>query len=112
MIAKPIALLLLLTAVPLGGCVAGIAASAAGMAVRSAQAERQGNRHLQPLARTACSAHAAQFGTVHIIDVEQRSAGTVIVWGTVADASGRRSFECAFTHRIAGFKLRAIKTQN
>jgi len=100
---------LLLLALPLGGCAAGLAASAAGMAVRSAKGEPQSNQHLQPAARSACTAHAAQFGTVRIIDVEQRSAGKIIVWGTVTGAAQRRSFECAFTDRIAGFKLQLIK---
>ncbi len=102
---------LLLLVLPLGGCVAGVAASAAGMAIRSAQGEPQSNQHLQPTARAACSAHAAQYGAVHIIDVEQRSAGRIVVWGTVTSVTERRSFECAFTDRIAGFKLRAIKAR-
>ncbi len=80
------------------------------MAIRSAKGEPQTNQHLQPTAQSACSAHAAKFGTVRIIDVEQRSPGKIIVWGTVTDATQRRSFECAFTDRIAGFKLQAIKT--
>lgn len=108
----PRLVVLLLMAMPLGGCVAGIAASAAGMAIQNAKRDRQDTSHLQPMARSACSAHAAQHGEVHIIDVEQRSAGRIIVWGTVTDASGRRSFECAFTDRVAGFKLRAIRMQN
>jgi hypothetical protein len=103
---------LLILSLPLGGCVAGMAASAAGMAIRSAQGEPQSNRHLQPTARTACSAHAAQFGTVHIIDVEQRSVGKIVVWGTVTDAKERRSFECAFTDKVTGFKLRPIAARN
>ena len=103
--------LLLLLAVPLAGCVASLAASAASMAIRSAQGEPQSNRHLQPAARTACSAHAAQYGTVHIIDVEQRSVGKIVVWGTVTAAGQRRSFECAFTDKVAGFRLREIRAQ-
>lgn len=100
---------LLLLGLSLGGCVAGIAASAAGMAVRGAQGEPQSNAHLQPAARAACSAHAARFGAVHVIDVEQRSADRIIVWGTVADARERRSFECGFRDRITTFKLRPIR---
>lgn len=103
---------LLLLAFPLGGCAATIAASAAGMAIRGAQGESQSNRHLQPAARAACSAHAAQYGAVHIIDVEQRSAGKIVVWGTVTDARERRSFECAFTDRVSAFKLRSIEAQS
>lgn len=95
-------------ALALGGCVAGVAASAAGMAVRSAQGKPQSNEHLQPTARAACSAQAAQHGQVHIIDVEQRRVDRIVVWGTVTDAKQRRSFECGFTDRIAYFTLRPI----
>ncbi len=100
---------LLLLGLPLGGCVAGIAANAAGMAIRSAQGEPQSNAHLQPTARSACGDYAARFGAAHIIDVEQRSASRMIVWGTVTSATERRSFQCTFTDRIKGFKLRAIR---
>jgi hypothetical protein len=102
---------ILLMALPLGGCAAAIAASAANMAVQGARGEPQGNRHLQPAAREACSAHAGQYGDVHIIDVEQRAVNRIVVWGTVGDANQRRSFQCTFTDRITGFTLRAIKPQ-
>ncbi|HUG45821.1 MAG TPA: hypothetical protein VMK31_04820 [Sphingomicrobium sp.] len=104
---KVIAILLL--AYPLGGCAAAIAASAASMAVRGVQGTPQSNRHLQPAAREACSAHAGQYGAVHIIDVEQRNVGRIVVWGTVTDATERRSFQCRFTDRITRFTLRGIK---
>jgi hypothetical protein len=99
-------------ALPLGGCVASMAASAASMAIQSAQPRAQSNAHLKPAATEACSARAAQHGTVHIIDVEQRSVGRMIVWGTVTDAVQRRSFECHFTNAVADFKLRAIRTRS
>ena len=92
----------------LGGCVAGIASSAVGMAVRGARGEPQGNQHLQPAAAEACSAHAAHYGAVHVIDVEQRTTSKVIVWGTVDDGKQRRSFECSYGTKITGFTLRAI----
>jgi hypothetical protein len=101
----------LLLTLPLGGCVGAMAASAAGMAIRGAQGEPQSNRHLQPAARTACSAHAAQYGAVHIIDVQQSSVAKITVWGTVTNAKERQSFECAFTDKLAGFKLRPISAQ-
>jgi hypothetical protein len=90
------------------GCVAGLAASAVSMAARGAQGEPQSNEHLKPVAQQTCSAHAVQFGTVHIIDVEQRSPAKIVVWGTVTSMSARRSFECTYTTKIVGFKLRAI----
>jgi len=100
--------LLVGSAPALGGCVAGIAASAASMVARSARGEPQNNEHLQPTAAQACSAHASQYGTVHIIDVQQQTTSKIIVWGTVDDGKGRRSFECSYGTKITGFKLRAI----
>lgn len=92
----------------LGGCVAGMAASAVSMAARSARGEPASNEHLQPTARQACTERAAQHGTVHIIDVQQRAPSKIIVWGTVDDGKERRSFECGFGTKITGFKLRGI----
>ena len=105
---RTVALPLLAAALALGGCVAGIASSAVGMAVRSAQGEAQANQHLQPNARAACTAQASQYGAVRVIDVQQSSASKIIVWGTVGEGAARRSFECAFGTRVTGFKLRAI----
>jgi hypothetical protein len=93
---------------PLGGCVAGMAASAVGMAVSGARGQPAGNAQLKPAASAACTARAAPFGTVHIIDVEQHTTSKIIVWGTVDDGKQRRSFECAFGTAITGFKLRPI----
>jgi hypothetical protein len=92
----------------LGGCVAGMAANAVAMAAASARGEPQSNRHLQPVAQQACTAHAASYGTVLIIDVQQRSTSRIIVWGTVDDGKQRRSFECGFGTSITSFKLRPI----
>ena len=103
------ALCLAASALALGGCVAGMAASAIGMAARSAQGQAATNEHRKPEAATACTARASPYGTVRIIDVEQRSASKIIVWDTVDDGKQRRSFECAFGTLITGFKLRAIK---
>lgn len=103
--------LLAAASVPLGGCVAGLAVSAAGMAIRSAQGEPESNRHLQPAAKAACTDHASGYGSVHVIDVQQAAVDRIIVWGTVENGGERRSFECRFTDRIAAFKLREIRVQ-
>lgn len=104
-------LALLATLVPaVGGCVASMAASAIGMAARSAKGAPVGNEGLQPQARTACEDHAARYGPVQIIDVEQRSIDRIVVWGTISTATGRDSFECHFGTRITGFKRRTIAT--
>ena len=100
--------LLAAAALPLGGCAAAIAANAAGMLASSARGREAGNAHLAPAATRACSERAAPHGAVHIIDVEQRSASKLIVWGTVDDGRQKRSFECTFGTEITGFKLRAI----
>ena len=102
-------LLLLAAAMPaLSGCVAGMAASAIGMAARSARGTPVGNEALQPQARAACEAQAARYGTVHIIDVEQHRVDRIIVWGTVETATGKQSFQCDFGTQITGFKLRPV----
>jgi hypothetical protein len=95
----------------LGGCVAGMAMSAAGMVAQSAQGRQSSNAGLQPQAREACTAQAAKYGTVHVIDVEQHSTIRIIVWGAVETAQGRQSFECDFGRQITGFKLRPITLQ-
>lgn len=92
----------------LGGCVAGMAVSAAGLAARSARGAPRSNESLQPEARKSCEAYAARYGAVHVIDVEQHSISKIIVWGTVDDGKQRRSFQCDFGTRMTGFKLRPI----
>lgn len=99
----------LVCALSLGGCVAGMAASAVGMAVRSARGEPESNAGMQPAAIAACSARASQSGRVTVIDVEQRTTSKIVVWGTVGDGSRKRSFECAYGTKVTGFKLRPIK---
>jgi hypothetical protein len=43
---------------------------------------------------------------VYIVDVEQRRADRIIVWGSVTDSQQRRrTFECHFTTRLGSFKL-------
>ena len=95
----------------LGGCVAGMAASAVGMAVKEAQGDPESNAHLRDVAVEACSAQAAQHGTVHIIDVQQRSVDRLTVWGTAGEGAEKRSFECGFGTRVTSFKLREIRTR-
>ena len=109
---RSLRLLLLPGAALLSGCVAGMVASAAGMAVQSAQPRPRSNAELQPTARQACTAKASQYGTVHIIDVQQARVDKIIVWGTVDDGKGRQSFECSFGTQITGFKLRQIRVTN
>ena len=104
----PTLVLIAVAALPLGGCAAAIAANAAGMLASGARGSPTPNAHLAPAASRACSERAAAHGTVHIIDVEQRSASRLIVWGTVDDGRQKQSFECAFGTEITGFKLRAI----
>lgn len=101
--------LLALAAPALGGCVAGMAASAAGMAVKEAQGDPKSNAHLRDVAVEACSARAGQHGAVHIIDVEQRSVDRIIVWGTAGEGDAKRSFECGFGTIVTHFRLREIR---
>ena len=92
----------------LSGCVAAMAASAVSMAAQGARGQPVSNAELQPQARAACSAQAAQYGAVHVIDVEQHSVAKIIVWGTVDDGKQRQSFECDFGTKVTRFTLRPI----
>ena len=103
--------LLLGGALPLGGCLAGVATSAAGMAVRSARGKPQDNGYLAPNARQACSDRAAPYGTVKIIDMQQVAVDRIKVWGTADNGTVRQSFECSFGKKVNGFKLRPIPAQ-
>ena len=105
-------LLVIAAAFPLlGGCVASMAVSALGMAAQSARGRPVSNEALQPQAREQCSAQAAQYGAVNVIDVEQHRIDQIIVWGTVDDGKQRRSFQCDFGTKITGFTLRPITPQ-
>ncbi|MEN2785720.1 hypothetical protein ACFOKI_11085 [Sphingomonas qilianensis] len=99
---------LLISTVSLGGCVAGIATSAVGMAVRGTRAAPQDNSALAPNARDACSAQAARYGAVHIIDMQQVAINKIKIWGTAGDGAARQSFECTYGTKVTGFKLRKI----
>ena len=102
--------LLLASSLPLCGCVASLAASAVGAAVRAATPERPTvYDDLRTTAQEACRARAAPLGQVHIIDADQVRDGTVTVWGVVEDAAQRRSFECTFRGTVRGVQLRPIR---
>ena len=107
-----ISTLLAASALALGGCVAGIAVSAAGMATKAVAGKPKANEQAQPAAATECSTRASQYGRVHLIDVEQHSMSKIIVWGTVDDGKQRRSFECHYTTKITGFTLRTIASNH
>jgi hypothetical protein len=105
-------MMLLLAVFPaVGGCVPMMAASAVSMVGEAAEGRPVSNEALQPQARDACTAQAAKYGTVNVIDVEQHRANQIIVWGTVEDARQKRSFECDFGTRITAFKLRDIRPE-
>jgi hypothetical protein len=96
----------------LTGCVPMMAASAVSMAAEGAEGRPVSNEALQPQARDACTAHAAPFGAVDVIDVEQHRLNEIIVWGTVDDGKEKRSFECDYGTKISAFKLRPIRPEH
>jgi hypothetical protein len=105
-------LLLLTACLPLlSGCIPMMAVSGASMVAQAAEGRPVSNQGYQTDARQACSAQAAQYGTVNVIDVEQHRIDKIIVWGTVDDGKQKRSFECDFARKITGFKLRPINPQ-
>jgi hypothetical protein len=110
---KRLILLLLSGSVPvLSGCVPMMALSAVQMVAQSSQPRPVSNEGLKPQAQDQCMTQAAHYGTVHLIDVEQHNVSKIIVWGTVDDGKQKQSFECDFTTKITGFKLRPITPQS
>ena len=104
-----ISLLLLTSSSPaLTGCIPMMAVSAASMAAQSARGRPVSNEGLQPQAREACAAQAAQYGSVHVVDAEQHRVDKIIVWGTVGDGNDMRSFQCDFGTKITAFTLRQV----
>ena len=108
---RPALLLALVAGLTLSGCAAAIAAGALGAAARGARGDPYAYHNSEPLklaAAHACRDRAASQGDVHVIDLEQRGARKVIVWGTATGAGGRQSFQCTYTDRITGFRLRRL----
>lgn len=99
--------LLAIGSLALGGCVAGVAASAVGAAVNASQ-PRETNEDLRRPAVAACTARAIEHGEVHIIDAEQRRGGRVTVWGTVTTPEQRQAFECRYNGQVSDFDLRNL----
>jgi hypothetical protein len=98
--------LLLLASPALGGCALQAAMVAAELVPQIRAPLGTPNAHLKPVALKQCTERAAQYGSVFIVDVEQRRADRIIVWGSVTDAKQqRRTFECHFTTSLAAFKL-------
>ena len=90
------------------GCIPMMALSAAQMVAKSARGTPVSNAEMRPQAEAACSAQAAHYGAVHVIDVQQAKINQIIVWGTVGGGAQKQSFECHFGTKITAFTLRAI----
>ncbi len=107
---RKILLPLIVFATPaLGGCAVQAALLAADLADEVRPALGPSNAHLKPAATEACTRRAAQYGSVYIVDVEQRRTDRIIVWGSVTDAEQRRrTFECNYTTKLTSFALRDI----
>lgn len=107
---RSILLAFALSALPLGGCAASIAAGAVSAAVRAAdKPDAPPKEDPGPAARAACSARAASYGTVRIIDTVYKSAARLVVWGAVEGDQGRQSFQCRWDGKIVGFELKAVE---
>jgi hypothetical protein len=103
------AALVVMAAPALTGCAVQAALAAAELAKYVPEPERTSNAQYKPAATEACSQRAAQYGSVYVLDVQQRRADEFIVWGSVTDAQQhRRTFECHFTTKLTAFKLREI----
>ena len=105
--------LILLAGPALAGCAVQAALLAAEIAPEIRGPMGPKNEHLQPQALEACKQRAAQYGSVYIVDVEQRRADRIIVWGSVTDAQQRRrTFECHFTTHLSRFNLGEVLASN
>jgi hypothetical protein len=107
---RKIALSLIVFAAPaLGGCALQAALLANDMAQYFPEGQAPNNAHLMPAATQACTKRAAQYGSVHIVDVGQHRSGRIVVGGSVTDAQRqRRTFECHFSNAVVSFKLDEI----
>jgi hypothetical protein len=106
----PILPLIALCTLPLSGCAAGLAASAVGAAVRAAdRPDAPPTEDPGPAARAACTARAAAFGTVRIIDTVYKSAAKLVVWGAVEGEGPKRSFQCRWDGKIVGFEMKEVE---
>jgi hypothetical protein len=104
--------LIMLGALPLGGCAAGLAVGVVGAAVRAAdKPDAPPKEDPAPAARAACSARAAPYGTVRIIDIVYKSAAKLVVWGSVEGEGRRRSFQCRYDGKVVGFELKEIEAR-
>jgi hypothetical protein len=111
---RKIRLALVALAAPLlGGCALQAAVLAADLAGDIPRHAGPSNAHLKTAAADACTKRAAQYGSVYIVDIQQRYVDRLIVWGSVTDAQQQRStFECHFTTTVVGFKLREIRAES
>ncbi len=107
---RKILLPLLAVATPaLSGCAVQAALLAAEVAPQIKGPLGTKNAHLKPQAIEACTQRAGQYGSVYIVDVEQRRADRIIVWGSVTNSQQqRRTFECHFTTTLGRFNLGEI----
>lgn len=111
-IRRSILLAVALSALPLGGCAASLAAGAVGAALRAADGpDAPPTEDPGPAARSACSARAAPHGTVRIIDTVYKSASKLVVWGSVQGEKGRQSFRCGFDGKVVGFDLKPVEAR-
>ena len=111
---RKILLPLIVLATPaLGGCALQAAMVAAELVPQIRGPLGPINAHLKPVALQACTQRAGQYGSVYIVDVEQRRSDRIIVWGSVTDAQQRRrTFECHFTTALSRFKLGEVLPAN
>lgn len=106
---RKLILVLVIAAPGLAGCLPMMAASAVTEVAKSAQGRPVSNEGMGSTAMEQCTAQAARYGTVQIIDAVQHSVDQIIIWGTVGDGKQKRSFECHFGTKITSFKLREIR---
>ena len=97
----------------LSGCVAGMVAGAASMAAgRGRSGQKPNKEFMQAAAQQACATHASQYGAVRITGITQKESGEIIVTGTIAEPTGKNSFECNFVTEVTGFTVQPVPPGN
>lgn len=103
--------LIVFAAPALGGCALQAAMIAAEVVPQIRGPLGPSNAHLKPAALQACTQRAGQYGSVFIVDVEQRRSDRIIVWGSVTGTQQqRRAFQCHFTTTLTRFDLGDVLT--
>ena len=109
---KPLSMLVLVAALPLGACTYGLGGqdvlgSVLGGVLNDGGYYGRGGQSFQDAAVEACANEARRYGNVSISDVRAQSSSTLRVTGVIDSNFDRRAFGCSFREdgRITDFDV-------